>query len=210
MAPLSTPIYVAAYYDLEDPKSKEMKIDATLDQFKDNLLIPTASLNSVWPGEEWKEPEADIASGQKMDSKDTDQLVESFKMASLRERAMETLLQRPVDPSEEDISLIPQLQPLSDFLPALKARLYAEAPNLRSSPQLLHILIQALQRDTDVDLAPFNTLSFQDLSVIISAFRHFENVLPWLVYIYPIDLISRKSSSIAYLVAARLVKPSIF
>ncbi|KAL8735783.1 MAG: hypothetical protein Q9166_000647 [cf. Caloplaca sp. 2 TL-2023] len=174
MAPLSGRTYLEAYYALDelDEKTKEEML-STIKALEDYPLITTATLRNTWPTGDWQEPEADVTLVQSSDPDSLDEITDKFGTVSLRDKSMESLLQSLVNPSNSDLVLLSELEIMPDFLPKLKQKLYDEAPTFEASQNLHMVLVKALEKDVDVDLRPFTSLSVHDLSTIVATLRKY-------------------------------------
>jgi hypothetical protein len=87
--------------------------------------------------------------------------------STLKEIAMEKLLDKVLAQSSTDTSWIEGAELLSDFIPYLKTRLYTKPYSLKNSPLRVELLRKVIQ-ETEVDLSPFSFLSASDILAILS------------------------------------------
>ncbi|KAI4220121.1 MAG: hypothetical protein L6R40_008694 [Gallowayella cf. fulva] len=172
MAPLSGQTYLKAYYDLDDPEHGP-RMQPSLDRLNKHPLIPTSTLGDLWPDADWEEPETDAALLEPSDTRDDHaSLTAKLGTLSLRQSSTDQILQSLDSPSDENLDLLAQLDQLPGVLSnKLKQRLYEQAKTLEASPYVVAVLKKALEKDVDVDLSPFRTLSAHNLSTIVAHLR---------------------------------------
>ncbi|KAK4694341.1 hypothetical protein P7C71_g3228, partial [Lecanoromycetidae sp. Uapishka_2] len=170
MAPLSARTYLAAYYELSDPKHQDDLVPLVED-FKAWSLIPTETLEDAWPGEGWEEP---------VDEKDNEATTEDSlglealhidsegDKTSLRARAMDAVVQSLLDDPDSELPVLSEAELLSDFLPKLKSKLYKEADSLEPTPGLIELMFEAFKHDVQVDLNLFQIFTPKDLFALTS------------------------------------------
>jgi hypothetical protein len=86
---------------------------------------------------------------------------------SLRELTLARLVDESLQNADLDLSWTAEAELLSDFFPAIKARIYSE-PTLLASPVAKALLIKAIEHEQEVDLSPFQNLSMDDILSITS------------------------------------------
>jgi hypothetical protein len=86
---------------------------------------------------------------------------------SLRESTLARLVDESLQSPDPDLSWIAEAELLSDFFPAVKARIYNE-PTLLASPVAKVLLLKAIEHEQEVDLSPFQNLSMDDILSITS------------------------------------------
>ena len=88
-------------------------------------------------------------------------------LPSLRESALARLVDESLQSVDPDLSWTAEAELLSDFFPAVKARIYSE-PTLLASPVAKALLLKAIEHEQEVDLSPFQDLSTDDIISITS------------------------------------------
>ena len=159
MTPLSARTYVEAYDDTRN-------VSRVVESLKEWDLIQVAVLQDAWPSGKWEEPAIDERA--KNNASPVTGIAPKENMMSLRERAMDCLIQTLLDESEGDPQIISDAELLTDFPSKLKHKLYEKASVLKSFSLLVHLLCRVLKDDTEVDLSPFKTLAADDLSGVVS------------------------------------------
>jgi hypothetical protein len=86
---------------------------------------------------------------------------------SLRGSALARLVDESLQNADLDLSWTAEAELLSDFFPAVKARIYSE-PTLLASPVAKALLLKAIEHEQEVDLSPFQNLSVDDILSITS------------------------------------------
>lgn len=170
MASLSARVYLEAHHELAD-WSNLHELPPLVESFEAWGLISTAVLEDAWPGKGWEEPD-DEKDAEAM----TDQLpsFEALRIGpegkgmSLRDRAMDQVVQSLLDDPDNETSVFPEAELLSNFLPRLKSKLYEQADTLEPSSGLIEILIKALRDDVQVDLSRFQKFSPLEFSEVMS------------------------------------------
>ncbi|KAL9598617.1 MAG: hypothetical protein Q9219_004362 [cf. Caloplaca sp. 3 TL-2023] len=183
MAPLSARIYLDAYHVLDN-------IDGSLllESFEGKHLVTTTALIETWPQGEWatmlfisKETidesrppvsaaAAAAAPGGSSEMAEPHQrgaevCVDTTK--SLRDQSMDSMLDMLLDDPVGHADFIAEAGIWADFIPKLRQKFYARAATLAISEPLFDLLHKALEQDTEVDLAPFSTLTVQELSELV-------------------------------------------
>lgn len=170
MVPLSARTYLDTYYharELEENSWKEIVL--VLRQIEGFSLVPTAVPEGIWPDGDWKEPHDSQKNNQPPDSEcDGMATVERHEPTSLRDYALEKLVQTLVEDPESARQVAPAAEVLADFWPRLKGKIYEHAKILRPSLALLDLLCASLKEEMYVDLSPFHTLTCADLSLLVS------------------------------------------
>ena len=90
---------------------------------------------------------------------------------SLRDLTMAGFLDLLLDPAQDIEDLIRQGEILSDFVPKLRQRLYAQAATLIPSEHHQRLLCEALKQDVEVDLSLFSRLTALYLSTLVTKLR---------------------------------------
>lgn len=168
MTPLSARTYLEAYYDLTDPKYKELL--PLVESFKGWGLIPASVLDDAWPKQGWNEAITDAQDGEgEVPDLKLLKLEDAPKTTvhTLRGLTMDTMLQTLLDSPQADSSLMDEAGALTDFLPRLKDKIYDRAPTMKSSPYHLDLLSQALQNEAVVDLSPLTNIPAKDLAAVV-------------------------------------------
>ena len=204
MAPLSGRTYLAAYYDWDEVGGQEVKEQmmlnvGALDKYP---MISTSTLQETCPEGEWENPEVVAVLAQ---SSGTDNLGDTLGAASLRDTAMDLLLQSLIKPSNDGLALLSNLEFLPDFVPKLKRKVYDAASSLELTPNLVVSLVKALGDDADIDLSPFTNFSASDLSIVVGALHDCSA----LALTYPIDLSLPRATSKPYSAQVLSVKGCI-
>jgi hypothetical protein len=88
-------------------------------------------------------------------------------LPSLRESTLARLVDESLQSADPDLSWTAEAELLSDFFPAVKARIYSE-PTLLASPVAKALLLKAIEHEQEVDLSPFQNLSTDDILSITS------------------------------------------
>jgi hypothetical protein len=86
---------------------------------------------------------------------------------SLRESTLARLVDESLQSADPDLSWTTEAELLSDFFPAVKAKIYSE-PTLLASPVAKALLLKAIEHEQEVDLSPFQNLSMDDILSITS------------------------------------------
>jgi len=86
---------------------------------------------------------------------------------SLRESTLARLVEESLQSADPDLSWTAEAELLSDFFPAVKARIYSE-PTLLASPVAKALFLKAIEHEQEVDLSPFQDLSMDDILSITS------------------------------------------
>lgn len=86
---------------------------------------------------------------------------------SLRESTLARLVDESLQSTDPDLSWTAEAELLSDFFPAVKARIYSE-PTLLASPVAKALLLKAIEHEQEVNLSPFQNLSMDDILSITS------------------------------------------
>jgi hypothetical protein len=86
---------------------------------------------------------------------------------SLRESTLARLVDESLQSADPDLSWTAEAELLSDFFPAVKARIYSE-PTLLASPVAKALLLKAIEHEQEVNLSPFQNLSMDDILSITS------------------------------------------
>lgn len=172
MTPLTARTYLEAYYELSNPQSAQnlLPLVEELDGWE---TIPVGTLRDTWPEGLWEEPESVEGGKDRLALSELENLEISIPDSSrtLRDGAMDTVLQTLLDGPDEDTDLVSEAELLADFLPNLKGKLYEQAKTLKPSPHVLDLLCRALKDETDIDLSPFKGLSPEDMSLVVSRLR---------------------------------------
>ena len=169
MVPLSARTYLDAYYEgSEIPETLRREMLLLLDRLEGFRLIPTAVPVDIWPDGGWRQPHDSNVEPQlaAMDCEDMT-TGEHDKPKSLRDHAMEKLVQTLVDDPECAREVTPEAELLTDFWPRMKEYFYEHAEKLRASPALLDLLSATLKEETYVNLSPFQTFTCKDLSKLV-------------------------------------------
>ena len=170
MTPLSAKTYLEAYYDLSGSANSK-DLGPVVKSFEGWNLIPAAVLEDTWPGEGWAESKIH---GQGGDGEQLYLKLEKLDIApesnveTLRDQAMDKLIQAMLSRSEEDPDLMSEAGLLADFLPRLKDKLYNRAADLHWSSYHLDLLFKALQNEVEVDLSPLSGLRGESLALLVS------------------------------------------
>lgn len=170
MVPLSAGTYLDTYYHVREVEENSWKnIILVLEQVESFSLVPTAVLEGIWPDGDWKEPH-DSQKKKQPPARECDGMatVRRDKPRSLRDHAIEKLVQTLVENPESARQVAPAAEVLADFWPRLKGKIYEHAKSLRPSPALLDLLCATLKEEMYVDLSPFHTLTCEDLSLLVS------------------------------------------
>ncbi len=181
MTPLSARTYLDAYYDLDEQAKGPKDLASLVESLDHWRLTTTAALEDTWPGEGWEDEEVEdeaeqVKAAQRDDRESAEPTadLEGLSITSmdttstLRDRAMDTLLQSLLNQPDDSSHLIAEAELLTDFLPKMKAKFYDQASGLKPSAYLLDMICRTLENDAEVDLSPFLTLSVHDLSHIVS------------------------------------------
>jgi hypothetical protein len=86
---------------------------------------------------------------------------------SLRGSALARLVDESLQNADLDLSWTAEAELLSDFFPAVKARIYSE-PTLLASPVAKALFLKAIEHEQEVDLSPFRNLPTDDILSITS------------------------------------------
>ena len=172
MTPLSARTYLEAYYDLSDPKNSQIMVPL-LKELSGWDVIPVETLRDTWPEGEWEEPQSDHEDKDEVAVPELEKLEINSPSTSktLRDGAMDTVLQALLDEPNEDTGLLSEVELLTDFLPRLKEILYERSSALRPSPHILDLLVRAMEEDIDVDLSPFTNFYAEDMSLVVSTLQ---------------------------------------
>ncbi|KAL9103723.1 MAG: hypothetical protein Q9163_001273 [Psora crenata] len=159
MTPLSAQTYLAAYYELDDPKFTEL-----IQQFKDRTLIDVNALADTWPHGDWQESEIETGSNSHtaLDVAEF-RVSETSNPTSLRAQSLDQLVQSVVNGEEIDPEVLSSAISLRDFHVSVRDKLYKEAENLEPFPDMLDLLFDHLKDDQYVNLSLFTTLSTVEL-----------------------------------------------
>ncbi|CAD6591967.1 MAG: hypothetical protein ASARMPRED_005887 [Alectoria sarmentosa] len=170
MAPMSARTYFEGYCDVSklDETSKRTLL-SLLAQLQNCSLIPTAVLENTWPCDTWNESD-DVQKGLQPVNENLGSLItaERYKATSLRDHAMDKLVQTIVNDPETARKVASEADVLTDFYPRLRGELYYHSKCLRPSPALLDLLYAAFTDEGYVDLSPFHTFNCVDLSLLVS------------------------------------------
>ena len=178
MTPLSAQVYLEAYHDIETEERFGLK--PLLSSFKPYTLISASALKGAWPQGEWLDPKSSetdstIDTGpqgqDEAGNKGTARVNNSRSMVTLRDRSMDTLLDTLLIQREEDTNVLADAELLPDFIPRLRQKLYEQAVTLEPSVYNLALLRKSLEKDTVLDLSPFQNFKAQDLVHILAQFR---------------------------------------
>lgn len=172
MTPLSARTYLEAYNDLEQPDD-QVGLKPLLERFEGRDLVTAAALELTWPNGDWKFIEEEEMTPSHSFEPDELENAPDQNLKSLRDRSMDILLQSLVDQSEDNPELMAEAELMTDFIPMLRAKLYALAGSLKPSSPLLHLLCKALENEVEIDLSPFTTLTSDDLSFIVAELRKY-------------------------------------
>lgn len=172
MTPLSARVYLEAYSNPSKPEVNQRQVKC-LDSFNRWDLISVATLQDTWPKGKWEEVELEQGGSDEMAVPLPEKLESTTPdtSKSLRDRAMATVFQALLEGSDDNTGVLLEAEVLTDFLPKLKSRLYAQANSLKPSHHLLDVLCRALEDDNDVDLSPFKGFSAEDMSLVVSRLR---------------------------------------
>ena len=172
MTPLSARVYLEAYHDPSNPIAPQFQVKL-LNEFHTWDIISLAALQNTWPEGAWEESETDQGGSDEMAVPKLEKTESTTRdtSKSLRDRAMATVFQTLLDGSDDNYGLLLEAEVLTDILPRLKGRLYAQANSLKPSHHLLDVLCRALKNDTDVDLSPFKGFSAEAMSLVVSRLR---------------------------------------
>ncbi|KAI4266961.1 MAG: hypothetical protein L6R38_008455 [Xanthoria sp. 2 TBL-2021] len=193
--PLSARTYLEAYYVL-DESNDEAGLLPLLESFEGRNLVTKGALVETWPDGAWdhQSPSSDADARSNLDTADPPDLgglnvtdvpgdrsatmanagesnesVAEGKPKSLRDQAMNRLLDVLLDPSEQDLpGLMAEADHLHDFIPNLRQRLYDQASVLKPSAANISLLHKALEGATIVDLSPFTALTAGHLSTLVA------------------------------------------
>ncbi|KAI4225872.1 MAG: hypothetical protein L6R36_003580 [Xanthoria steineri] len=196
--PLSARTYLEAYYVLEETED-EVGLLPLVESFEGKDLITVPALRETWPHGAWDRhsPSSVAGPGSDLDLADPPDLgglkitdvpgdssatmanaresnvsVEEEKPKSLRDQAMDRLLDVLLDPSEQDVpTLMAEADHLHDFIAKLRQRLYNQASVLEPSGANIVLLNKAFEGATIVDLSPFSALTSGHLATLVARLR---------------------------------------
>lgn len=194
-SPLSARTYLEAYYVLDETE-EEVGLLPLVESFEGKDLITPHALLETWPDGAWARhsPSSDAGLGSNLnlanppdfggldmtdvpgDSSATMANVGEFNVSvkeekpkSLRDQAMDRLLDVLLDPSEQDVpALMAEADHLHDFIPKLRQRLYNQASVLEPSGANIVLLKKAFEGATIVDLSPFTALTAGHLATLVA------------------------------------------
>ncbi|KAL9028498.1 MAG: hypothetical protein Q9180_007158 [Flavoplaca navasiana] len=169
--PLSARTYLEAYYELHnvDDANDEVGFLPLIKSFESKNLITKEALAETWPDGAWDNESLSGSDDDSPDPPDLGGLDIADKPKSLRNQAMDQLLDLLLDPSEQDVDgLMAEAGHLNDFIPSLRRRLYNQASTLEPSATNLGLLQKALEGVATVDLSPFKVWTFEHLSAVAS------------------------------------------
>ncbi|KAL8645952.1 MAG: hypothetical protein Q9226_007067 [Calogaya cf. arnoldii] len=167
--PLSARTYLEAYHSKDE--ANRFRI---LQSFEGRPLVTTGTLRETWPHGAWNDqsPSSDAYAGFHPDSTgplDFGSLDLVDKPKSLRDQAMDRLLDLLLDSSEEDASiLVAETSHLPDFVSKLRQRLYNQASVLEPSATTTGLLAKALGGVANVDLSRFTLWRAEHLSTLVT------------------------------------------
>ena len=170
MTPLSARTYLEAYYVLTDPENSEDLLPL-VESFRDWDLIPASVLEDAWPGEGWEEAKADVKEeeGSELAPKLTKlEIAPRATLVTLRDRTMDTMLQKLLESPEGNLSLVAEAEDLTDFLPRLKDKFYDAATTMKWSSYHLDLLYEALQNEYEVDLSLLSNIPVKELAILVA------------------------------------------
>ena len=193
--PLSARTYLEAYYVLEETED-EAGLLPLVESFEGKDLITPHALLETWPGGAWARhsPSSDAGFGSNLNlanppdfgglditdvpgdssatmanAGESNVSVEEEKPKSLRDQAMDRLLDVLLDPSEQDVpALMAEADHLHDLIPKLRQRLYNQASVLEPSGANIVLLNKAFEGATIVDLSPFTALTSGHLATLVA------------------------------------------
>ncbi|GAM86214.1 hypothetical protein ANO11243_042260 [Dothideomycetidae sp. 11243] len=214
--PLDTPLsawtYVLAYYDRADVMvQSSMDVMRAIDPFP---LVDIATLQSAWPGGEWKaalesEPDTSGLLGKitrslgaaftttashlssahsapgSIQAADSITSVNAAGSGSLLSASITTLLEDAMSTPDVDMALLDGPLQLSSFLPTMRNFLVTHCDRVAQSPSAVPLLQLAFAEQDHVDLSPFVGLSVDKIKAVLQHPSVSEAVQ---VVSFPVDL----------------------